>query len=154
MKSNPKIIEMLNVLLADEFAAYNQYRAHASLNRNLFYVKLADEQDKRAESEAEHIKELMARIALLGGEPVVSKIGETYVCKDVKDQHTHDGEAEQRAIDNYNQGVRMAMSAGDNGTRQLLEHILVEEEEHLNQVESQLTQIEQMGVDNYLGTKV
>ena len=65
-------------------------------------------------------------------------------------QHKNDHEAEEMAIETYNDGIKLAVELGDNGTRDLLE----EKEEHIDWIESQLDQVEQMGLQIYLGEQM
>ena len=64
--------------------------------------------------------------------------------------HENDRGAEEMAIRGYNESIRVAVEVGDNGTRELLEAILKEEEDHIDLLEAQLDQIRQIGVQNYL----
>jgi len=72
----------------------------------------------------------------------------------VEAQHKNDWKAEDGAVRAYNEGIRLAVEVGDNGTRELLESILKEEEEHIDWIEAQLDQIKQMGIQNYLVEQV
>jgi bacterioferritin len=64
--------------------------------------------------------------------------------------HSNDLKAEEVAIKGYNESIRLAMEVGDNGTRELLDEILKDEEDHIDEIEAQLDQIKQMGPQNYL----
>jgi bacterioferritin len=82
--------------------------------------------------------------------PVVSHLKEIHIGASVEAQHKNDLAAEQSAVKAYNDGIRVAVEVGDNGSRELLESILTDEEEHLDWLEAQLEQISQMGLQNYL----
>ncbi len=69
---------------------------------------------------------------------------------DVEKMHTNDWKAEETAIKGYNESIEVAREVGDNGTREIVESILREEEDHIDWIEAQQSQIEQMGVQNYL----
>jgi len=150
MKGNEKIIEKLNDLLSDELTAINQYMVHSEMCDNWMYERLHDAIEKRAIQEMKHAEKLIARILFLEGRPVVSKLKKINIGPEVEAQHKNDWQAEFDAISSYNDGVKLAGEVGDGGTRELLEHILQEEEEHIDWIEAQLDQIKQMGIKNYL----
>jgi bacterioferritin len=150
MKGNKKIIENLNDLLADELTAINQYMVHAEMCGNWNYDKLHKAIEKRAIDEMKHAEEIIERILFLEGRPNVSKLKKINIGADVEKQHANDKAAEEDAIKAYNDGIRLATDIGDNGTRELLKSILTQEEEHIDWIEAQLDQINQMGIQNYL----
>ena len=150
MKGNPKIIEKLNDLLSDELTAINQYFVHAEMCENWGYEKLHKLIEKRAIDEMKHAEKLIARILFLEGRPIVSNLKKITIGAEVPAQHQNDWDAEDGAIKSYNDGIRLAMELGDNGSRQLLVSILEAEEEHIDWIEAQLDEIKQMGVQNYL----
>ena len=150
MKGNPKIIERLNALLADELTATNQYIVHSEMCANWRFDKLHNLVEKRAIDEMKHAEKLIARILFLEGIPVVSNLNKIHIGAEVPAQLENDLSAELGAIQAYNDGIRQADEMGDNGTRELLQSILVDEEEHLDWLEAQLDQIKQMGIQNYL----
>ena len=154
MKGNDRIIERLNVLLADELTAINQYMVHSEMCANWGYERLHKAIEKRAIDEMKHAEKLIARIIFLEGRPVVSTLNKINIGADVEAQHKNDWAAEDGAIKAYNDGIRLAVEVGDNGTRELLESILKDEEDHIDWIEAQLDQINQMGIQNYLVEQV
>jgi bacterioferritin len=82
--------------------------------------------------------------------PIVSKLNKINIGADVESQHKNDWKSEQGAIQAYNESINLAVQVGDNGTRELLEHILTDEEAHIDWIEAQLDQIKQLGLPNYL----
>jgi bacterioferritin len=154
MKGNGKIIEKLNVQLADELTAINQYIVHSEMCANWGYKELHEAIEKRAVQEMKHAESLIARILFLEGCPTVSQLNKVNIGADVAAQLANDHAAEEGAIETYNDGIRLAVEVGDNGTRELFESILKEEEEHIDWLEAQLDQIKQMGVPNYLTEQV
>jgi bacterioferritin len=154
MKGNGKIIEKLNVQLADELTAINQYIVHSEMCANWGYKELHEAIEKRAVQEMKHAESLIARILFLEGRPTVSQLNQVNIGADVAAQLANDHAAEEGAIETYNDGIRLAVEVGDNGTRELFESILKEEEEHIDWLEAQLDQIKQMGVPNYLTEQV
>jgi bacterioferritin len=154
MKGNDQVIETLNALLADELAAINQYMVHSEMCENWGYGELAEAIEKRSITEMRHAEQLIARILFLDGKPVVSELSPIRIGGDVEAQFKNDLEAEIGAVKAYNEGIRVAVDAGDNGSRDLLEEILEQEEEHVDWLEAQLTQIQHMGIGTYLVEQV
>ena len=150
MKGDEKIIGRLNELLADELTAINQYMVQSEMCANWGYERLHKAVEKRAIDEMKHAEKLIGRIIFLEGLPTVSKLNEINIGDDVETQHTNDRASETGAIRAYNEAIRLAVEAGDNGTRELLDSILKDEEAHIDWLEAQLDQIKQMGIQNYL----
>jgi len=154
MKGNDKVIAALNMLLADELTAINQYMVHSEMCANWGYGELHEAVEKRAITEMKHAEMHIGRIIFLEGLPVVSDLNPLHIGADVLGQLKSDLGAEQGAVKAYNDAVKLAAEVGDNGTRVMLEGILKDEEEHLDWLETQLDQIEQMGIQLYLVEKV
>ena len=150
MKGNDRVIECLNDLLADELTAINQYMVHSEMCNNWKYERLHKAIEKRAIVEMIHAEKLIGRILFLEGSPTVSKLNRIVIGAAVQAQHENDLKAEEGAVRNYNAGIKLTAEVGDNGTRELLNSILEDEEEHLDWLEAQLDQIRQMGIQNYL----
>jgi len=150
MKGDPKVLETLNFLLADELTAVNQYMVHAEMCDDWGYGKLDEAVEKRAIEEMKHAEKIIKRILFLEGTPIVSKLNKISIGADVKTQLMNDQTEEIKAIKNYNDAVRLCAEASDNGTKEMLHGILLEEEAHLDWIETQLEQINQMGLQNYL----
>ena len=150
MKGNDKIIEKLNALLADELTAINQYMVHSEMCANWGYKRLHEAIEKRAIVEMKHAEKLIGRMIFLEGKPVVSTLNKINIGPEVESQLKNDWTAEEGAVKAYNDGIRLAVEIGDNGTRELLESILTDEEDHIDWIEAQLDQIKQMGIQNYL----
>ena len=150
MKGNQIIIDKLNELLSEELTAINQYMVHSEMCDNWGYERLHKVEEKRAIDEMRHAEKLIARILFLEGIPVVSNLNKINIGAAVEKQHANDHAAETDAVAHYNIGIKLAVELGDNGTRELLESILREEEAHIDWIEAQLDQISQMGIQNYL----
>jgi len=150
MKGNEKIIAILNDFLADELTAINQYIVHSEMCDNWGYGKLHDAIEKRAIQEMQHAEKLIARIIFLEGLPIVSELKKMNIGAKVDQQLKNDHAAEAGAVKGYNEGIRLCLELGDGGTRELLEDNLQDEEVHIDWLEMQLDQIEQMGLQNYL----
>jgi bacterioferritin len=150
MQGNPQVIEKLNELLADELTAINQYMVHSEMCADWGYERLHEAIERRAIEEMGHAEKLIGRILFLEGTPIVSKLNEISIGPKIEVQLKNDTAAETEAVELYNQGIRLAVEVGDNGTREMLESILGDEEDHLDWLEAQLDQIDQMGIQNYL----
>jgi len=154
MKGNEKIIAVLNDFLADELTAISQYMVHSEMCANWGYDKLHEAVEKRAVGEMKHAEKLIARILFLEGQPLVSNLNKMEIGATVEAQLKHDLAAEAGAVHAYNDGIRLCLELGDNGSRELIEHNLEDEEEHLDWLETQLDQINQMSLQNYLLAQV
>jgi bacterioferritin len=152
MKGKPEIIEKLNYLLADELTAVNQYFVHAEECGDWGYEALHVSIEKRSIGEMKHAEKLISRILFLGGTPVVDKLNNIHIADTVPGMLENDKKAEEDAIKDYNEAIKLASDLLDNGTKELLEGILRDEEEHIDYIEAQLEQIEQMGLEQYLTT--
>jgi bacterioferritin len=154
MKGNDRIIELLNNLLSDELTAINQYMVHSEMCANWRYDKLHEAAEKRAIDEMKHAEKLIGRILFLEGIPVVSNYKKIHIGADITEQFKNDLAAEEDAVGVYNAGIKLAVEVGDNGTREMLESILGDEEEHLDWLDAQVIQIEQMGLQVYLSEQI
>ncbi len=152
MKGKPEIIEKLNYLLADELTAVNQYFVHAEECGDWGYEVLHESIEKRSIDEMKHAEKLISRILFLGGTPVVDKLNKIHIADNVPGMLENDKKAEEEAIKDYNQAIKLASDLLDNGTKELLDDILKDEEAHIDYIEEQLDQIEQMGLEQYLTT--
>ena len=153
MKGNEKLIKTLNDLLADELTAISQYMVHSEMCDNWGYGKLHKAIEKQAIDEMHHAEWLISRILFLEGMPVVSKLNEMKIGKTVLEMLTNDENAELGAIQAYNAGIALASEVGDESTGDLLTTILKMEEGHHDWATKQRTQIEQMGLENYLSNQ-
>ncbi len=154
MKGNDKLIEALNSLLSDELTAINQYIVHAEMSANWGYGKLHEHFEKRAIDEMKHAEKLIGRILFLEGIPIVSALRKITIGADVPKQLTSDHSAEKDAIKAYNDAVKLAGDVGDFATRDVLEHILNDEDRHIDDIEALQDQIDQMTLQVFLSTKM
>ncbi len=154
MKGNQKLIDMLNYLLADELTAINQYMVHSEMCANWGYQKLHEGFEKRAIDEMKHAEQLIGRILFLEGTPVVTSLNKINIGADVPKQITNDIAAEEGAIKAYNEAIKLAVEVGDNATKEVLDHILMDEDAHIDKLEEIMDQIGQMGIQIFLTTQV
>jgi len=154
MKGNAKVIEALNDVLTAELTAINQYFIHAKMCENWGYKRLEERSRKEAIDEMKHADELIERILYLDGVPNMQRLGTVQVGETVPEQLKLDHGLEIEAVARLNKAIALAAEKADNGTRELLEDILVSEEEHMNWLEAQLTLIKQVGEQNYLSEQI
>jgi bacterioferritin len=154
MKGKTKIIDTLNLLLADELTAINQYMVQSEMCANWGYDRLHEAAEKRAIDEMKHAEKLIARLLFLEGRPLVGTLNKIHIGDTVEAHHQNDHESEMGAIKAYNEGIKLCVELGDNGTREMLESILKDEEDHLDWLEAQMDQIAQLGVPAYLAEQL
>lgn len=154
MKSDPKVIEILNSLLADELTAINQYIVHAEMTEDWGYSKLHEHFEKRAIDEMKHAEKLIGRILYLEGTPIVTDLRAIHIGKEVPEQLENDRLAEVDAIKAYNVAIKKMGEFNDYATRKLLQEILKDEDDHMDEIEELLDQIDQMTPPIFLTTKV
>jgi bacterioferritin len=154
MIGNPKVIEKLNFLLADELTAISQYMVQAEMCANWGYKHLAEIIEKRAVDEMKHAEKHIERIIFLEEKPIVSELNKIHIGDTVEAFHKNDWDAENGAIQAYNDGIRLATEMSDNGTREMLESILKDEEDHIDWIEAQFDQVKQMGLQVYLSEQI
>ena len=153
MKGNDKVLSVLDQLLADELTAINQYMVHSEMCENWGYHKLHTDIRKQAMDEMHHAEWLIERIIFLEGTPTVSKLNPVNIGKTVSGMINNDNDDELDAVRSYNEAVKLARGVDDQGTVDLLAKILKMEEGHVDWAEIQRAQIEQMGMENYLGNQ-
>lgn len=154
MKGDPKVIAVLNDALQAELTAISQYFVHTELCENWKYGKLHKLIRDRAIQEMKHAEKLIGRIIYLEGRPIVNPPLQMTIGKDVPLMVKSDMALELGAVARYNKGIAVAVKAGDEGTRELLEGILKDEEGHLLELEAQQTQLGQMGLENFLSIQI
>ena len=150
MKGNKDLITVLNSLLADELTAINQYMVHSEMCENWGYGKLHMGIRSQAMDEMHHAEWLIERIIFFEGAPTVSNLNPIKIGKTVSEMISKDLDSEFNAVNAYNSAIKLAREVDDQGTVDLLTKILKMEEGHEDWNEIQRTQIEQMGLENYL----
>ena len=154
MKGNAKVIETLNMMLADELTAINQYIVHGEMAADWGYTALHEIDEKRAIDEMKHAEMLIERILFLEGKPIVTELKAIHIGEDVQKAIKNDMQAEAEAIAAYNKAINIAGEYNDYGTRELFEKILKDEEAHIDVLEAQSSQIEQMGIQVFLAEQL
>ncbi len=154
MKGDPKVITMLQEVLKAELTAINQYFLHAEMQENWGYDKLAKHTRMESIDEMKHAEKIMERMLYLDGSPNMSDYFKINIGANVKQQFQNDLEVEYAAVKRLNEFVRSCYELHDAGTRELFEHILTDEEEHIDYLEAQLHAIGEMGIENYLAQQL
>jgi len=154
MQGNPEIIELLNDVLTSELTAINQYFVHAKMCSNWGYDRLAEHVRDESIDEMKHAELLIDRILFFDGVPNLQRLSPLRVGETVPEQMNHDLELEKEAVVRLNRGIEACIAASDNGTRALLEGILVSEEEHADWLETQLHAIAALGEVAYLAEQL
>lgn len=154
MKGNAAVINELNAALSAELSAIVQYVVQAEMCENWGYERLADYTMKRSRVEMRHAERLIERILFLDGTPAVNialkpEIGATVPAQ--LEAGLHD---EKESVKMYNAAIMICEKAGDNGSRDLFQHMVEDEEEHIDWLEAQLTSIADMGLPNYLSQQL
>jgi bacterioferritin len=144
----------LNALLADELTAINQYMVHSEMCANWGYEKLHKHFEKRAIDEMKHAEKLIGRILFLEGTPTVSILRKMSIGGDVSTQLGSDHALEMGAIKAYNDAIKLAGDVGDFATREILEHILQDEDAHIDGIEELQDQIGHMTLPIFLSTQI
>ena len=154
MKGHPEVIQILNDVLCAELTAINQYFIHARMLENQKYTKLAKHAQEESIGEMKRAQPMIDRILYLDGVPNMQKYMKITVGADVPEQHQFDLAVEKDAVERLNRGIEPSRTHGDNGSRLLMEQILAEEEGHIDWLEAQLLQVQQLGLANYLAQQI
>jgi bacterioferritin len=154
MKGHPGVIQLLNDVLCAELTAINQYFIHARMLQNDRYTRLAKHAQEESIGEMKHAQLAIDRILYLEGVPNMQKYMKINVGQTVPEQFQFDLAVEKDAVERLNTGLELCRTHGDNGTRLLLEGILASEEEHIDWIEAQLIQVQQLGLANYLAQQI
>ncbi|MBM3782925.1 MAG: bacterioferritin [Acidobacteria bacterium] len=154
MRGNDQVIALLNEALKAELTAINQYFLHAEMMENWGYLKLANYTKKESIDEMRHAEALMERILYLEALPAMAELFPLRIGRTVKEQLTNDLALELEALPRLNEGIRVATECKDNGSRELFEKILVDEEHHVDWLEAQLHLISEVGEANYLAQQI
>lgn len=154
MRGNEKVIDELNEALKAELTAIVQYIVHAEMCHNWGYQRLGNYIKKQAIDEMKHAEGLIERILFLDGTPKVDVMPAPQIGASVKAQIENDLAGELDAVKQYNGAVEVCTAAGDNGTRDLFQRMVTDEEQHFDFLEAQLFMIGETGLENYLAQQI
>ncbi len=154
MKGDPKVIKVLNDVLRKELTGINQYFVHAKMCQNWGYEALRHAIWDESLGEMKHADRIVERILFLDGMPNVSGYDKIMIGSNIKQQLENDLGLESAALEVLKPGIKTCLEAGDDASRELLEHIVVDEEHHVDWIEAQLHKIEEVGYQNYLAQQI
>ena len=154
MQGDPRIIEALNRALTVELTAINQYFCQAKMCKNWGLTRLAHKHYEESIGEMKHAEKLIDRILFLEGVPEIARYDVIRVGTNVEEQLRNDLQLEMTGVQHYNFMVDLCLRLKDNGTRELIEPILTESEEHVDWLETQLGLIAAIGLQNYLSEQM
>jgi bacterioferritin len=154
MKGNVDVVKVLNEVLRKELTGINQYFIHAKMCKNWGYAVLAEHAWNESIDEMKHADQIVERILFLEGVPNVQAYDKIQIGSNVKRQLENDLGLEQAALTVLRPGIRTCLDARDDASRELLEHIVVDEEHHIDWIETQFHQIKEVGYENYLAQQI
>ncbi|CAM2005306.1 bacterioferritin [Acanthopleuribacter pedis] len=154
MKGSPKVIEVLNKTLCLELTGINQYFIHSKMCKDWGYHALAKHAWDESIEEMKHADKVIERILFLEGKPDMSTYDVIRIGGTVREQMANDLKLEHNAVNNLRNGIKICLKEEDHVTRELLEHILCDEEEHIDWLETQLNLIEEVSYENYLAKQM
>ena len=154
MKGNPEIIDALNAGLTIELTAINQYFISSKMCKDWGLNKLAAHFYEESIEEMKHAEEVIDRILYLDGIPEIARYGKILVGDNPRQQIQDSLTLETQGVATYNAGVRLCLEAGDSGSRDLMERMVVESENSIDWAETQLDLIDRIGIERYLAQHI
>jgi bacterioferritin len=150
MKGKPEVLNVLSAMLKEELGAISQYFLHAEMCENWGFLRLSQSIKGQSIGEMKHAEKLIERILFLEGLPNMGDLPRLNIGKNVKQQLENDLALEKGAVEEYNRAVATCQKSGDHASAELLRILLQDEEEHVDFLETQLSLIKDLGLENYL----
>ena len=154
MRGNERILVHLQDCLRTVLTAVNQYFLHAEMMENWGYKKLSTDTRKESIDEMKHAGAILERMLYLDGSPNMTELFPLKIGQNVKAQLQNDLALELEAVPRLNGAIKTAVEVGDNGSRDLFQRILIDEEHHVDWLEAQLHIMSEVGVENYLAQQM
>ncbi len=150
MKGDPDVLKKLNLILTNELTSINQYFLHARMYESDGYGKLGKKTYEESIEEMKHADRIIKRILLLEGLPNLQNLNKLQIGESVPERLQADLNAERTGHGAIKEGVELAESKKDYVTRDMLTELLDDTEEHIDFLETQLQNLDQLGLQNYL----
>lgn len=149
MKGNEKVIEYLNKALRIELTAVSQFWLHYRLQKDWGYGKLAKKMREESIEEMEHADKLIDRIIFLEGHPNLQTLDPLRIGENLRETLTCDLDAEMEAVALYTEARKVCSDAGDYASMHLFEELILDEQGHIDFLETQIGLLDEIGVANY-----
>jgi len=154
MQGDPRIIDLLNQVLRKELTGINQYFIHSRMCKNWGYAVLAKHAYDESIDEMKHADKIIERVLFLDGVPNLSDYDRILIGADVRQQLANDLSLEMAALEVLRPGVQLCLEVSDHASREMLEHIVEDEERHVDWIEAQLHKIQEVGYQGYLAQQI